>query len=233
MRQNWCSDNGAARKGGNVARHALPAARIRAMDEPRYIIIHGHFYQPPRESPWTGLVGIEPGAAPFANWNERILSECYSANAHAQMMEGHVVHIRNNYESLDINFGPTLAAWLENHGKVAYRAIRRADELSVKNHDGHGNANAQSTLTRSRLSRRRDSGSSFSGATREDSSTMTRRCAKPVRFYGAATVSKWRSFASTANSRDRFLSAISFPTERISPKRLRVPLSSFHPAPRS
>src|SRR5260370_12222671 len=114
------------------------------MDEPRYIIIHGHFYQPPRESPWTGLVGIEPGAAPFANWNERILSECYSANAHAQMMEGHVVHIRNNYEPLDFNFGPTLAAWLENHGKVAYRAIRRADELSVKNHDGHGNAIAQS-----------------------------------------------------------------------------------------
>ena len=114
------------------------------MDEPRYVIIHGHFYQPPRESPWTGLVGVEPGAAPFANWNERILSECYSANAHAQMMDGHIVHIRNNYESLDFNFGPTLAAWLENHGKVAYRAIRRADEMSVTNHDWHGNAIAQS-----------------------------------------------------------------------------------------
>ena len=78
------------------------------MDQPRYIIVHGHFYQPPRESPWTGLIAPEPGAAPFANWNERILSECYNANAHAHIMDGRVVHIRNNYESINFNFGPTL-----------------------------------------------------------------------------------------------------------------------------
>src|ERR1039458_10797802 len=70
------------------------------MGEPRYIIVHSHFYQPPRESPWTGLIGAEQGAAPFTNWNERILSECYTANAHAHTMQGPVVHVRNNYESL-------------------------------------------------------------------------------------------------------------------------------------
>jgi hypothetical protein len=114
------------------------------MDEPRYIIIHGHFYQPPRQSPWTGIVANEPSAAPFPNWNERILSECYNANAHAHIMDGHVVYVRNNYESLNFDFGPTLIAWLETHGKAAYRAIRRGDETSRERHNGHGNAIAQS-----------------------------------------------------------------------------------------
>ncbi len=114
------------------------------MAEPRYVIIHGHFYQPPRESPWTGLISPEASAAPFANWNERILSECYTANAHAHTMEGTLVHVRNNYESIDFDFGPTLASWMERHGKPAYYAIRRGDELSRKAHGGHGNAIAQS-----------------------------------------------------------------------------------------
>ncbi|MGB8412329.1 MAG: DUF3536 domain-containing protein [Candidatus Binatus sp.] len=114
------------------------------MGEPKYIIVHGHFYQPPRESPWTGLIPPEHGAAPFPNWNERILSECYTANAHAHTMQGPVVHVRNNYESLSFDVGPTLAAWLQTHGKAAYRAIIRGDALSANAHGGHGNAIAQS-----------------------------------------------------------------------------------------
>lgn len=114
------------------------------MDEPRYIILHGHFYQPPRQSPWTGLITPEASAAPFANWNERIQSECYNANAHAHTMRGHVAFIRNNYEKLNFDFGPTLHAWLENHGKSTYRAIGRADSASATAHEGHGNAFAQS-----------------------------------------------------------------------------------------
>ncbi len=114
------------------------------MGEPRHIIIHGHFYQPPRESPWTGLISPEHGAAPFQNWNERILSECYTANAHAHTMQGSVVHVRNNYESLSFDVGPTLAGWLQTHGKTAYRAMTRGDTLYATNHGGHGNAIAQS-----------------------------------------------------------------------------------------
>jgi hypothetical protein len=112
-------------------------------NELRYVIIYGHFYQPPRESPWTGLIGPEPGATPFNNWNERILSECYTANAHAHIMDGHVVHIRNNYELLNFDIGPTLVSWLERHGKAAYRAMRRGDALSAERYHGHGNAIAQ------------------------------------------------------------------------------------------
>jgi hypothetical protein len=112
--------------------------------EPRFVIVHGHFYQPPRESPWTGLIAPEWGAAPFQNWNERILSECYTANAHAHTMEGAVVHVRDNYEFINFDVGPTLAAWLESHGKSAYRAMIRGDALSGGRCDGRGNAIAQS-----------------------------------------------------------------------------------------
>jgi hypothetical protein len=108
------------------------------MAEPRYLIIHGHFYQPPRESPWTGIVAPELGAAPYANWNERILAECYAANLHARVNEGNVVHLCNNYESLDYNFGPTLLSWLERHEFTTYRAIIESDRAGKG-----GNAIAQ------------------------------------------------------------------------------------------
>ncbi|SRR5579875_140655 len=109
----------------------------------RYVIIHGHFYQPPRESPWTGLVAPEPSAAPFPNWNERILSECYGANARAHTMDGPLVRITNNYQWLSFDFGPTLMAWLSRHGQAAYRSVIRADAASIER-TGHGNAIAQS-----------------------------------------------------------------------------------------
>src|SRR5579863_2993336 len=114
------------------------------MDEPRYIILHGHFYQPPRQNPWTGLTASEASAAPFANWNERILSECYAANARAHTMDGSVVRIRNNYELINFDFGPTLMQWLARHGKSAYRWVLRADIQSQSENGGHGNALAQS-----------------------------------------------------------------------------------------
>ncbi len=114
-----------------------------AAEAKRYVIIHGHFYQPPRESPWTGLIAAEPSAAPFPNWNERILSESYAANARAHTMDGPVVRISNNYQSLNFDFGPTLLAWLTRHGTSVYRSVLRADALSGERNDGHGNAIAQ------------------------------------------------------------------------------------------
>jgi hypothetical protein len=113
------------------------------MSEPRHLIIHGHFYQPPRESPWTGLISPESGAAPHTNWNERILAECYAANAAAQVDDGNLVRLFNNYERLNFDCGPTLMRWLAHHGENAIRAMLRGDELSRDAHGGHGNAIAQ------------------------------------------------------------------------------------------
>ena len=94
------------------------------------LIIHGHFYQPPRENPSTGEVDREPGAAPFHDWNERIHAECYAPN---------IV----NYPLISFNFGPTLLSWLESHHRDTYRKILIADRESVAVRGGHGNAIAQ------------------------------------------------------------------------------------------
>lgn len=109
------------------------------------LVIHGHFYQPPRENPWTGLVDREPSAAPFADWNARIHHECYRPNGFARIFDdtGAIVGIVDNYRKMSFNFGPTLASWLEAHEPATYRRILDADRASVAEHGGHGNALAQ------------------------------------------------------------------------------------------
>ena len=94
------------------------------------LVIHGHFYQPPRENPWTGEVDPEPGAAPYHDWNERIHAECYAPNA-------------DNYKNISFNFGPTLMSWLASHHSDTYQKILDADKESAVRHRGHGNAIAQ------------------------------------------------------------------------------------------
>ena len=96
------------------------------------LIVHGHFYQPPRENPWTGEVELEPSAAPFHDWNERIYAECYAPNA-----------VADNYVRISFNFGPTLLSWLEVHHRDTYEQILAADKESSLQRGGHGNAIAQ------------------------------------------------------------------------------------------
>ncbi len=106
------------------------------------LIIHGHFYQPPRENPWTGEVEAEPSARPFHDWNQRITAECYAANARARV-NGAVAREVNNYARISFNFGPTLLNWMETAAPETYALIREADQVSVNQRDGHGNAIAQ------------------------------------------------------------------------------------------
>jgi 4-alpha-glucanotransferase len=112
----------------------------------RVVCIHGHFYQPPRENPWTGRIEPQPSAYPFSNWNERIFSECYAPNVTARLLdgEGKLRRPRNNYRTLSFDMGPTLLSWMEQHEPQIHRAIVRADRESVSLNGGHGNAMAQS-----------------------------------------------------------------------------------------
>ncbi len=109
------------------------------------LVIHGHFYQPPRENPWINEVEREPGAEPFHDWNERIYHECYRPNAYARIFDDHgrVTNIVNNYEHLSFNFGPTLLSWMQRHHALTYQRIIEADRNSAKKRGGHGNAIAQ------------------------------------------------------------------------------------------
>jgi alpha-amylase/alpha-mannosidase (GH57 family) len=111
----------------------------------RFVCIHGHFYQPPREDPESGLVPEEPSAAPFHDWNERIAHECYRPNARARLLDarGHVAKLVNNYARISFDFGPTLLSWLEKNAPDVYRAVLQADRESQKRFSGHGSALAQ------------------------------------------------------------------------------------------
>jgi alpha-amylase/alpha-mannosidase (GH57 family) len=105
------------------------------MNKPRPVslVIHGHFYQPPRENPWTDEMPREPGATPFHDWNERIHAESYRANAYARIFHGvdKVKALVNNYERLTFNFGPTLARWIERHDPLTIQRIREGDAAQI------------------------------------------------------------------------------------------------------
>jgi alpha-amylase/alpha-mannosidase (GH57 family) len=112
---------------------------------PRYICIHGHFYQPPRENPWLEAVEVQDSAAPYHDWNERITRECYAPNSRARLVdgEGKIVGLLNNYAWMSYNFGPTLLAWMEQAAPEVLQGIVEGDRLSRERRSGHGNALAQ------------------------------------------------------------------------------------------
>lgn len=111
----------------------------------RYLCIHGHFYQPPRENPWLEAIEIQDCAHPYHDWNERITAECYAPNSAARILDGngHIVDIVSNYARINFNFGPTLLSWLEINAPAIYAAIIEADRQSIQWRSGHGNAIAQ------------------------------------------------------------------------------------------
>ncbi|MFQ5889060.1 MAG: DUF3536 domain-containing protein [Gemmatimonadota bacterium] len=111
----------------------------------RFLCIHGHFYQPPRENPWLEAIERQDSARPYHDWNERITAECYEPNAVARILnrQGRIVRLLNNYSRISFNFGPTLLAWLEGRAPATYAAILAADGQSVMRFGGHGSAIAQ------------------------------------------------------------------------------------------
>jgi hypothetical protein len=110
-----------------------------------HLCIHGHFYQPPREDPFTGHIPREPGAAPYKNWNERITAECYRPNV-----------VRGSFEQICFNLGGTLARWLDDNAHDTYERIIAADR-GYRAREGVGNGLAQPVHhTILPLARRRD-----------------------------------------------------------------------------
>ncbi len=111
----------------------------------KYICIHGHFYQPPRENPWLNKVEIQDSAYPYHDWNHRINAECYRRNSASRIInsEGRIEDIINNYSWMSFNMGPTLLAWMETEAPESYEAIIEADKESREAFSGHGAALAQ------------------------------------------------------------------------------------------
>jgi alpha-amylase/alpha-mannosidase (GH57 family) len=111
---------------------------------PRALVVHGHFYQPPRENPWLEAVEVQDSAAPYHDWNERVTAECYAPNTAARRLgaPNRILDVVNNFAKVSFNIGPTLMAWLERHAREVYVKIVEADRASVAAR-GHGNALAQ------------------------------------------------------------------------------------------
>jgi alpha-amylase/alpha-mannosidase (GH57 family) len=110
----------------------------------RYVCIHGHFYQPPRENPWLETIEHQDSAYPYHDWNERITAESYGPNAEARILDerDRIVRIVNNYAQISFNFGPTLLAWLREHARETYDAVLEADQDSIARF-GYGSAMSQ------------------------------------------------------------------------------------------
>ena len=110
-----------------------------------FVVIHGHFYQPPRENPWTRAIPEQESAAPHHNWNERITAECYNPNTRSRVIDeqGRIDSVVNNFTHINFNIGPTLYSWIQAHHPETYQRILEADRKSVSLHGGHGNAIAQ------------------------------------------------------------------------------------------
>lgn len=111
----------------------------------RFVCIHGHFYQPPRENPWTGKIERQRGPEPFHDWNEKVAAECYTPNTQARILDsdGRLFQVVNNYAQMSFNFGPTLLRWMENAAPITYQAILYADRAGQHQFSGHGPAIAQ------------------------------------------------------------------------------------------
>src|SRR5262245_10273115 len=99
-------------------------------DKPRrYVVVHGHFYQPPRENPWIEAIEKQPSAHPHHDWNARVASECYVPNMAARVMggSGRILDMVNNYSRMSFNFGPTLLEWFAKAEPRGYAALLEAD----------------------------------------------------------------------------------------------------------
>ncbi len=112
--------------------------------QPTPLILHGHFYQPPRENPWIKRIPPQPGAEPFENWNEKIHAQCYWANTNSPFLDkdGNTLRRYNNYSYISFNFGPTLVDWLVQYHPETFEQIVEGDKASILR-TGYGNAIAQ------------------------------------------------------------------------------------------
>jgi alpha-amylase/alpha-mannosidase (GH57 family) len=108
----------------------------------RYVCIHGHFYQPPRENAWLESIEAQPTASPYHDWNEKVTAECYWPNCASQILDSsnRIVQITNNYAKISFDFGPTLLSWLKVQSPDVYESILEADKISIKTFSGHGSA---------------------------------------------------------------------------------------------
>jgi hypothetical protein len=155
----------------------------------RFVCIHGHFYQPPRENPWLEAVETQDSAAPYHDWNERICAQCYSTNGAARIVndKNQITRIVNNYARISFNFGPTLLSWLKENAQRTYRTILDGERRSRKSFNGHSSTAATASPR-------------FAGALPTTSFTMASRPKACGWLRRRSTATRWSYWPSMASS---------------------------------
>ena len=169
----------------------------------RFVCIHGHFYQPPRENPWLETVETQDSAAPYHDWNERICAECYATNGAARIVniKNQIIRIVNNYARISFNFGPTLLSWLKENAPRTYRMILDGERRSRKNFSGHSSAMAQVyNHIILPLASAATASPRFAGASPTTSTTTARRPRACGWLRPRPTPNRWSCWPSTASS---------------------------------
>jgi alpha-amylase/alpha-mannosidase (GH57 family) len=113
------------------------------VSEARSVVVHGHFYQPPRENPRTGVLEAEANAAPDHDWNARITRECYAPLARIPVGPdpAHATESISAYAWMSFDVGPTLVTWLETEAPEVLAAMLKGDH-AARARLGTGNAMA-------------------------------------------------------------------------------------------
>ena len=182
-----------------------------------YLTIHGHFYQPPREDPRTGRIQREPDAAPFHDFNEKILAECYRPNAEL-----------GNFDWMSFDIGPTLGEWMRRDHPDVLRRIAAADRDAVAR-TGVGNAIMQSFHhTILPLASERDRRTELHWGVRWFEHTFGRR---PVGIWLPETAVDYPTLEACADEGLRF--TILSPDQAASPVDTRFPYTVHLPSGRS
>src|ERR1041385_4359877 len=130
-RQRQLCAKGNSRRGfGDSCPPVVCVVRTNSGDLMKYVCVHGHFYQPPRENPSLEAIELQDSAYPYHDWNERITAECYGPNATSRILnnEQRIIQLVNNYGIISFNFGPTLLSWLEAKAPRVYAALLEADQ---------------------------------------------------------------------------------------------------------
>lgn len=107
----------------------------------KYFTIHGHFYQPQRKNPWTGIISEDTPNQIYSTYNQMITDECYGPLGilNINLNKDEFVDI---YSVINFDFGPTLLTWIEKNYPRLYITIQNSDMISQKIY-GYGNAIAQ------------------------------------------------------------------------------------------
>ena len=153
----------------------------------RFVCLHGHFYQPPRENPWLEAVEVQDSAAPVPRLeragHRRVLRPEHR-RARARRARAASPRCATTTSRISFNFGPTLLSWMEQARPDVYAQILRADRRAPAASAAatpwpRSTATASCRSPAAAISRRRCAGASPTSCTASAANPTACGCRRP------------------------------------------------------